>query len=132
MRVLQQRVFAGAAAVRALFAHGWTPRVLAGASLVLVALTAFLPWWRAVPQEGESPFVPLHYNVYFGIDRFGPWQALFLPAAIGLAVLLVNVGMQAAFRVREKMLAQFFAWATLAVEAVLLVAVAFMVLLTLS
>ncbi len=34
--------------------------------------------------------MPLHYNIYYGIDLVGPWWYLFALPAGGLAILLVN------------------------------------------
>ncbi len=131
MRATRLRLSVAALHVRDLFARAPSYRRLAVASAALVAVAAFLPAWQVAPQVvgNQALFVPLHYNVYFGVDQFGPWQGLFLPAAVGLGILLVNLGVQAAFQRTERMLAQFFAWTTLFLEAVLCAAALLMVLL---
>ncbi|MBU1705553.1 hypothetical protein KKG19_02395, partial [Patescibacteria group bacterium] len=60
-------------------------------SLVLVILTFALPAWRVLPLVQEQDFLPLHYNIYFGIDRFGPWYYIFVPAALGGTLLIINL-----------------------------------------
>lgn len=131
MRATRLRLSVAALHVRDLFSRAPSYRRLALASALLVLATAALPAWQIAPQvvRGESLYVPLHYNIYFGVDQFGPWQYLFLPAAIGLGILLVNIGVQAAFSRTERMLAQFFAWTTLFLELVLCGATLLMVLL---
>lgn len=98
-------------------------------SAILVVLTFALPFWRALPIIREQEFIPLHYNIYFGIDRFGPWYYIFVPGALGLALLLINLVFQAAFFRRERILSQFFAVTTVFAEILLFVAVALIVLL---
>jgi hypothetical protein len=100
-------------------------------SLILVLLTFLLPLWRIAPMVGKQDFIPLHYNIYFGIDRFGPWYYVFVPAALGFTLLVINIIFQAAFFRRESVLSYFFAIATVVVEVVLLVAMIFIVLLNL-
>lgn len=100
-----------------------------GASIFLLALTLALPIWRIVPIAGEKPYLPLHYNIYFGVDRFGPWWQVFVPPALGVVFLLVALAMQVRFFRREPMLGRFFSVSTVLIEAVLLVAMTLLVLL---
>ena len=46
-----------------------------------------LVFWQS---KNLAQVIPLHYNIYFGIDSFGPWYQLFFLPAIGLAVIAVN------------------------------------------
>ncbi len=131
MRALRHASGAAAASLRDLFARSRAYRWLTAVSLLLVALTAFLPFWKVFPRATPGMYVPLHGTVYFGVDQFGPWWRLFTPAAFGLAVLAVNVAVGAwAFR-RERLIALFFLGLTVFVETVLLIASTFMVLLNL-
>ncbi|MBU0646419.1 hypothetical protein KJ611_03010 [Patescibacteria group bacterium] len=98
-------------------------------SLVLVILTFALPAWRVLPLVQEQDFLPLHYNIYFGIDRFGPWYYIFVPAALGGTLLIINLIFQTAFFRRESVLSYFFAVATVFSEIMLFVAMIFIVLL---
>ncbi len=118
-------------AIRDLMAASALYRRTAFVSAVLVLLAFVLPLWRIVPLAREQPFIPLHYNIYFGIDRFGPWYYVFAPAALGLALLLVNLVFEAVFFRRERVLSSFFAGATVFGEAVLFVSVVLIVLLNL-
>ncbi|MBU1705572.1 hypothetical protein KKG19_02495, partial [Patescibacteria group bacterium] len=70
-----------------------------------------------------------HYNIYFGIDRFGPWYYIFVPAALGGTLLIINLIFQTAFFRRESVLSYFFAVATVFSEIMLFVAMIFIVLL---
>ncbi len=98
---------------------------------VLLLLTLALPIWKILPISGDNPYIPLHYNVYMGIDESGPWQYVFVLPAIGFGLLIVNSVLQVVFYRREKVLSIFFAVATVATEAILLVSMVLIVLLNL-
>jgi len=98
---------------------------------VLLLMTFALPAWRILPIASTTPFIPLHYNVYMGIDESGPWQQVFVLPAIGLALLVINTIFQIFLSKREKVLSTFFAVATVATEAILLVSMVLIVLLNL-
>ena len=104
--------------------YRWT----AALSVFLLLLTIILPIWRVLPLASEQPFIPLHYNVYLGVDRFGPLRDLFLLPALGLFFLLVNLGMQTHFSKHEKLLARFFAISTTLFQFILLVAMVLIIL----
>jgi len=100
-------------------------------SALLVLLTTLLPLWRVLPQVKESPFIPLHYNIYLGVDSFGPWYSIFVLPGLGLTLLLINLIFEAVFFKREHVLSYFFAYATVFSEVILLVAMILIVLLNL-
>ena len=100
-------------------------------SVILVLMTFLLPAWRIVPLAQNQPYIPLHYNIYFGIDRFGPWYFIFFPAALGAALLVINLLFELVFFRREHVLSKFFAVATVISEIILLVSVVLIVLLNL-
>ncbi len=100
-------------------------------SVIFVLLTVLLPLWRIMPFSEDRPFIPLHYNVHFGIDQFGPWYDIFRIPVLGLVLLVVNIFFQAAFYRREHVLSKFFAIATVVSEFILFVAMVLIVLLNL-
>jgi len=55
----------------------------------------------------ENTSLPLHYNIYWGIDLFGQWyQSLILPI-LGLAILVINF-ILAIFLYSQKIMASYF------------------------
>ncbi len=106
-------------------------RRTATASGILLLLMIILPIWRILPIAGDNPFIPLHYNVYVGIDSFGPWYGIFTLPFLGAVLFIMNLIFQAVFYRREHVLSMFFAIATLVTESVLLVAMVLIVLLNL-
>jgi hypothetical protein len=114
---------------RALFASARMYRWTAALSAVLVLLMIALPLVRILPAIDGDPFIPLHYNIYFGVDQFGPWYYVFSIPGIGTALLLINLVFEGVYFRREHVLARFFATATLIAEIVLFVSTVFIVLL---
>lgn len=100
-------------------------------SLLFLAGTWVLPILRIAPIGQEQMYIPLHYNVYMGIDRFGPWYHIFFLPMLGSVLLIVNVLFEAAFFQKEKMLSRFFALGTVFAEAALFFSMIFIVLLNL-
>jgi len=98
---------------------------------IFVAATFALPVWRILPMAGETPFIALHYNIYLGVDRFGPVNALFYIPVLSLGFLLFNLTVQAYSYRRQKTLTLFFAAATPVITFVLLVAMTLIVLINL-
>lgn len=98
-------------------------------SVLLFSVTIALPIWRIVPLAEEQPYIPLHYNVYFGVDRFGPWYTIFVLPILGFIFLIINVALQVHFVSREKILTRFFAVSTVFLELIFLIAMFLIILL---
>lgn len=103
----------------------WT---LLASFLIFLAMLA-LPIWRVVPLASTKPFIPLHYNIYFGVDRFGPWEQAFVIPALGLLFWFISAIMQTIFFRKEKLLVRFFAMSTVFIELIFLVAIILLILL---
>ncbi|MCR4312350.1 MAG: hypothetical protein NUV56_03630 [Candidatus Uhrbacteria bacterium] len=107
-------------------------RLTFGLGLLAIVLAVVLPAWKVLPGVYGSEIIPIHYNIHYGVDRTGPWWRLFTLPAIGLALWLVNVPLTAIFSRHERMLGAFVAGMTLVIEAFLLLAMIFVILLNLS
>ncbi len=105
---------------------------LAGFSIGLafnlaIWLLLYLKIARAFGNESEwMETIPLHYNVYFGIDLIGSWQKVLIMPLIGSVIFILN-GLLAYFLyVKEKLLSYFLVISSAFVQIVFLIA-AFMV-----
>jgi hypothetical protein len=101
-------------------------------SAALVAGATGLIYWFLFPEAAEQIAVPLHYNIHFGVDRYGAWRQLFTIPFIGLFILLFNLGVAGYLWTRDKMLSVALSVATLIMEMLLIVALVFVILLNLS
>ena len=89
----------------------------------------------------ENPFIPLHYNIYLGIDRFGPWYNVFIFPVLGFVFLVLNLSLASqlsefenrAFRLKksEVILSRLIIWLTPILEIILFAGVVFTLLLNL-
>ena len=97
-------------------------------ALLLWCAALILPAWRLLPQISAEN-IPLHYNVYLGVDRYGPWYYVFLPGFVGAGSWLVNLVLQILYIHRDRTLVRTLSIITVLIEVVLVVAVFFSTLL---
>ncbi|MBI4122454.1 MAG: hypothetical protein HY462_00485 [Parcubacteria group bacterium] len=62
-------------------------RTLFALSALVLGFVWFLAVWR---WRLAADFIPLHYTIYFGLDRFGPKSDLALFPALGSVIFGVN------------------------------------------
>ena len=73
--------------------------------------------------------MPLHYNIYFGIDLLGPWYQIFLLPILGLIFLLINFLFGMAVYRRELILSYFLAGTSSFVQIIFVLAATFITLI---
>ncbi|MFH1404592.1 MAG: hypothetical protein ABIH21_00645 [Patescibacteria group bacterium] len=98
-------------------------------SVIFLILTVLMPVWRIIPLSAHQQFIPLHYNVFFGIDQFGPWQYVFVIPVIGLIVFIINSTLQVKVLQKDIFLAQIIGVTTTVVEMIFFTAMFFIILL---
>jgi hypothetical protein len=90
----------------------------------VLALTTNLFFWIFLFLKSSQleEIIPLHYNVYFGIDMIGSRHELLKMPALGLLILLINLVL--AFRIykHERVSAYFLLFANSLVQIFLLIA----------
>ncbi|MBI4599097.1 hypothetical protein HY734_02785 [Candidatus Uhrbacteria bacterium] len=106
----------------------WHRRSLVASALAILVMI-LLPAMRLIPSLEEQSYIPLHYNIYFGIDRFGPWEAVFALPLAGIVLVLVNTLCELVWFHREPVLSPILALAEMGAQAALLTATVFVVLL---
>ena len=74
-----------------------------------LALWLFLYWQlnKIVKINPEMTTIPLHYNVFLGIDKIGYWYNAFYLPLIGLVILIINF-ILAIYAYSKKSLASYF------------------------
>lgn len=105
--------------------------VSAAFSILVLALILALLLWRLRPIVEGRDLIPLHYNVYVGVDRVGAWTRLLWIPGFGALVFFFNFLSASWWYGQEKMLATFFVVGTPLVELVLLVATLLILLVNL-
>lgn len=119
-------------AIKEMTALRYFKMTILGGFFVLIC-TTLLPIWRLFPTGLQTkPAIPLHYNIYSGIDLFGPWWYIFMIPAIGLIIFVFNLICAVAIWRRERVLSYFYLGVSAGSQLILFVSMVFVVLLNLS
>ena len=100
-------------------------------SIALILTMVALPLVKLAPELFQQQSIPLHYNVYFGVDLVGPWYKIFYIPVLGLILFVANTMFEILLYQREHVLSYFFAFGTLFAETVLFAAVLMITLMNL-
>ena len=98
----------------------------------MIAASLVLIWWQLFPQIREQIFIPLHYNIHFGVDSLGPWWRIFTIPFLEILILVVNTIAAVYLWKRERVLSELVVGTGLMCEATLFVALLFVILLNLT
>ncbi len=102
------------------------------ASLLFLAASYALPIWRLFPEITTTIAIPLHYNVYTGVDLFGSWRRIFTVPIVASIIFVVNTLFAFGLWRRDHVLSYFFVAVMLISEMMAFVSMIFIVLLNLS
>lgn len=109
------------------------PALLFGAALLLLCVAYGVSYVRIGEALNGQSFIPLHYNVLTGIDRFGPTWRLYLPWWMMSGFWLLNALVAwFAFRRNDRRLACLIGWFTLFLVVLTSIAFLFGLVLILS
>lgn len=89
------------------------------------------PLYRLLPDAEGGQYIPLHYNVFFGVDKFGPWYLILQLPFLGFLSIVLNNFLAVRFFEKERALSMFLALTGLLIQFLLLAAVYFVILLNL-
>ncbi|MBU4332127.1 hypothetical protein KKD19_01270 [Patescibacteria group bacterium] len=89
------------------------------ALLFNILIWIFIIWRLSAGEE----LIPLHYNIYFGVDLIGQKNWLFELPLIGLFILAINFLLARVVYNEEKIVSYILSIASLIAQLVLLVAV---------
>ena len=91
-------------------------------------LLNILIWLGIVWQMNNfSESMPLHYNIYFGIDLLGDWYQIFILPGLGLLFFLINFIAGFVSYHKEKIISYFLAGTASFCQLILLVATALII-----
>jgi len=100
----------------------WHDKLVFANFVVSVGINLFFWIFLILKLNKLEDIVPLHYNIYFGIDMIGSKAELLKMPALGLFILLVNIFL--AFRIykHERVNAYFLLFGNSLVQIFLLIA----------
>lgn len=85
--------------------------------------------WRLFPEIYGKNFIPLHYNIHYGVDWTGAWWQIFVYPVAAVIMSLANVGIALGIIQREPMLARVVLVGTVLLSAFLFCSTIFVVLM---
>jgi hypothetical protein len=101
-------------------------QIVLGASLLInLAIWAFL-YLKFSPLGSSENILPLHYNIYFGIDFVGEWKKVFVIPLVGIFFITINFLIADIVYLRDKIIGYFLVGTGLFAQ-ILLSGAAFMV-----
>jgi len=80
--------------------------VLGSSLLVNLAIWAFL-YFKFSPFGNSENILPLHYNIYFGIDFVGEWKKVFVIPMVGIFFITINFLIADIIYLRDKIIGYF-------------------------
>jgi hypothetical protein len=93
-----------------------------------IFLWLFLSWYS---RKFTSDIIPLHYNIYFGIDFFDKWYKIFyLPLSGSLILAFNGLSSVMIFRI-EKILSYFLIGFSSFIQLILIISVSFILFINL-
>jgi len=95
-------------------------------SLLLNLINWFFLYFK-FPLVKDIPAIPLHYNIYFGIDLIGPPIRIFILPLFGFLVVLVNLILSYIIYIKERLLSYFLVGGSILIEIFLLIASIFVI-----
>lgn len=85
--------------------------------------------WLSLASRDFAELIPLHYNIYFGIDLLGYWYQIFLLPLSGLVIFLLNFWLGLIIYQKEKILGHFLAGAGSVIQVLIALGSVFIVLI---
>lgn len=77
----------------------------------------------------DEAFIPLHYNIYLGVDKFGAWTNIFFLPGLGLIILFLNSLFAVLLYNRKDILSYFLVITNALAQLFLLIATIFIILI---
>jgi len=98
-------------------------------TLVLLAVAWTVPTWRLSGISPEGYGIPLHSNIYFGVDYVKSWWYVLYYPGFATLVFFVNILLMSVEKKRNLLLAQMLSVSAMVVSFFVVVALFFVLLL---
>lgn len=79
-------------------------------------------WVNLLKVQKVDGLIPLHYNIYLGIDYMGEWYKIFMIPIFGLVVLLFNLFLSSLIYFNDKFITYILLSVSLLVQVILFLA----------
>lgn len=87
--------------------------------------------WKFIPLVTPGEPLPLHFNIYFGIDFIGEWYKLLFIPLLGMIFIFTNFILANIAYLRDKIVSYFLLGASVFAQIILFLAVYMIILINL-
>lgn len=97
--------------------------------LIITLILNLLIWCfliKLIPIS--SSWIPLHANVYFGIDWLGPWIYIFIYPALALIFALINFILAMELQAYNLFLSRLILWISLIIQLIVTLGLVFLII----
>ncbi|NCF75514.1 MAG: hypothetical protein GWO87_03450 [Xanthomonadaceae bacterium] len=91
-------------------------------NLIISIIINFSIWINLLRIKKVDEMIPLHYNVYFGIDYIGGWHKIFILPSIGLIILFINFLLALLVYYKDKFISYILIFSVLFIQIILFLA----------
>ena len=104
-------------------------------TFLLAILLNFSIWsliaFKFIPLVEVGQPIPLHYNIYFGIDFIGDWYKLLFIPLLGIFFIITNFILSDIVYLRDKVISYFLLGANVFTQLILLIGTYMIILINL-
>lgn len=97
-------------------------QIVFGAALIINVINLIFIFLKFSPPQNPERLLPLHYNIYFGVDFIGEWHKIFIIPALGFFFTIINFILADIIYVRDKVIGYFLAGESVFVQIILFLA----------
>ncbi len=97
--------------------------MLANSILLNIVIWIYI-YWEIQPV---TAYIPLHYNIYSGVDEVGAWQKIFIIPSLGAAFIVINYVLLYLVLSNKKILTYYLSSASFLIQIAFFIAVYFIV-----
>ncbi len=90
--------------------------------LFLATATNIAIWINLLRIKPTDKLIPLHYNIYFGIDYLGKWHQIFTLPAAGFMILSINFILALFIYFKDRLIAYILIFASFLIQIILFLA----------
>lgn len=92
--------------------------VICSLIIFLLNLSIWLILYMKVQPTSEP--IPLHYNIYFGIDLIGSWYKIYYIPGFGMIIFFINLLLSYIIYKREKIISYFLIFSSGMIQIIFL------------
>lgn len=107
--------------IKEFFKFFWKDKIMFFAFLLNILVNVII-WINLLKVQKVDGLIPLHYNIYLGIDYMGEWYKIFMLPTFGLVVLFFNLFLSSLIYFKDKFIPYILLFISLLVQIILLLA----------